>query len=125
MDIFITSNLYFSLACDLYMKLSGNKIRGGTPAADGEFPWMVFHFTDLNFIFSQYLKCTSPFLKAALGYVDYNNDKYEVTFKCGGTIISDHFILTAGHCVPQSDPPTVVRLGKVSKNRAYFSVKIH
>lgn len=50
------------------------------------------------------------FEKAALGYLNgYNN----VTFDCGGTIISEYFILTAAHCTKQARLPIVIRLGSV------------
>lgn len=75
-------------ACEVYSNLPRNRIFGGDPVEAGEFPWM-----------------------SALGYL---SETYQISFDCGGTIISDRFILTAAHCVKSSREPVVVRLGKVS-----------
>ncbi|XP_031631877.1 serine/threonine-protein phosphatase 6 regulatory ankyrin repeat subunit C-like [Contarinia nasturtii] len=72
-------------ACQSY---SADRITHGEIAADEEFPWM-----------------------AALGYI--NERDYKITFDCGGTIISNKFLLTAAHCV-KVKIPIVVRLGKTS-----------
>uniref|UniRef100_U5ERT1 Putative trypsin-like serine protease n=1 Tax=Corethrella appendiculata TaxID=1370023 RepID=U5ERT1_9DIPT len=61
-------------------------IVGGEKAKIGEFPHM-----------------------AALGYKNSDNGKIE--FRCGGTLISEHFILTAGHCLI-TQTPVVVRLNE-------------
>ncbi|XP_031632041.1 serine protease Hayan-like [Contarinia nasturtii] len=53
---------------------------------EGEFPWMV-----------------------ALAYVDGDR----ISFKCGGTIISEFYVLTAAHCATEQDQPIFARLGKL------------
>lgn len=81
-------------ACKLYTKLSHNKIVGDSQVAQrGEFPWM-----------------------AAIGVVDFDVDAYRITFACGGTIISDYFVMTAAHCLSYKRLPNIVRLGKLNLN---------
>lgn len=48
--------------------------------------------------------------QASLGYID--NPDHAVSFKCGGTLISNFFVLTADNCI-RTQVPVVVRLGKV------------
>lgn len=62
-------------------------IVGGYPAKLGEFPHM-----------------------AALGYRTSTDQLFE--FKCGGTLISDQFVLTAAHCL--TEELQVVRLGDLN-----------
>ncbi|XP_031636079.1 serine protease persephone-like, partial [Contarinia nasturtii] len=59
----------------------------GDLAEEGEFPWM-----------------------AALVYVA----GLKISFRCGGTIISERYIMTAAHCT-SAYPPVLVRLGKVNR----------
>ncbi|XP_031633773.1 coagulation factor X-like [Contarinia nasturtii] len=80
-------------ACDSYVKFAQRipilepRILGGEEAKADEFPWM-----------------------AALGHL---NSKLKVEFNCGGTLISDRFVLTAAHCVKASLKLVLVRFGKL------------
>ncbi|XP_031631526.1 serine protease persephone-like isoform X2 [Contarinia nasturtii] len=85
------------LACTKYSRrrvtASFNvRIVSGDVVERGEFPWM-----------------------AALYYVNPNNTTTN-DFRCGGTIISERYIMTAGHCVPTSRKPVQVRVGKITLN---------
>ncbi|KAJ8673959.1 hypothetical protein QAD02_005221 [Eretmocerus hayati] len=65
-----------------------SRIVGGKAATIGQFPWM-----------------------ARLGYIEGGST---LTFQCGGSVISERYIVTAAHCVavPSSMKLTLVRLGE-------------
>lgn len=81
------------MACESYSNRpevpnhDSDKILDGNPASPAEFPFF-----------------------AALQYrVD---EKFK--FQCGGVLISKSFVLTAAHCVKESDILVLIRLGKTS-----------
>src|SRR6056297_3623185 len=58
---------------------SGDRVMGGCPVSIGDFPWMV-SLNEAN-----------------------ARSRFDGHF-CGGTIVGDHWILTAAHCVDLLDP---------------------
>ncbi|XP_018576466.1 venom protease [Anoplophora glabripennis] len=72
---------------------TGFRILDGEEAAANEYPYM-----------------------AALGYKE--NDESEPEWKCGATVISNNFLITAAHCIRRKSQikPTIVRLGVTKLN---------
>lgn len=80
-------------ACNKYKEEVGApidfQILNGIPTSPGEFPHM-----------------------AALGFREGVSNNLE--FKCGGSLISEKYVITAAHCVEGTQKPSIVRLGKTS-----------
>uniref|UniRef100_A0A182W4R1 Peptidase S1 domain-containing protein n=1 Tax=Anopheles minimus TaxID=112268 RepID=A0A182W4R1_9DIPT len=78
------------LACEQVPKYTSRltfHIIDGEEALEGEFPFM-----------------------AALGY-PIEDEAQNVSYRCGASLISTDFLLTAAHCIPMNDRPTVAILG--------------
>ncbi|XP_011503595.1 PREDICTED: proclotting enzyme-like [Ceratosolen solmsi marchali] len=55
---------------------NSNRIIGGKNASMGAYPWI-----------------------ARIGYIKKNDKEKDVTFRCGGTVITEIYVITAAHCI--------------------------
>ena len=75
---------------------------GGSEAGFGTFPWQAYIRIGKNFTLTTW-KC--PFLQA------YNLNFFSGTSRCGGSLVNEWYVITAGHCVARSvNRPSQVRI---------------
>lgn len=91
------------LACDRVPQIDSRltfHIIDGVEAEEGEFPFM-----------------------AALGYENEEVGKgYD--YRCGASLISDNFLLTAAHCIPKQSRPVVALLGSQTLDSSSLGVVV-
>lgn len=84
---------YTKATASIKLTVLGQQILGGVQSLLGEFPHM-----------------------AAIGYKSATVHE-NITWNCGGSLISERYILTAAHCVSdRTRVPFMIRLGKVTLN---------